>query len=46
MHVIACVEDQAVIGKILRYLQAKGTLPPQPDLLPAARASPNSARFE
>ncbi len=39
--VIACIEDQAVIDKILNYLQAKGALPPPPDLLPAARASPN-----
>jgi len=38
--VIACIEDQVVIDKILRHLQAKGALPPPPDLRPAARASP------
>ncbi len=38
--VIGCIEDQAVIDKILRHLQIKGDLPPPPDLLPAARASP------
>ena len=43
--VIACIEDQAVIDKILRHLQAKGALPPPPDLLPAARASPTPDRF-
>jgi ribosomal protein S27E len=44
-RVIACIEDQAVIDKILRHLQAKGALPPPPDLLPAARASPYSDWF-
>ncbi len=39
--VIACIEDQQVIDKILKHLQAKGELPPQPDLLPATRASPD-----
>ena len=42
VKVIACIEDQAVINKILNHLQAKGALPPPPDLLPAARASPSS----
>jgi len=42
---IACIEDPAVIDKILRHLQTKGALPPPPDLLPAARASPNSDWF-
>lgn len=36
-------EDLPVIDKILRHLQAKGALPPPPDLLPAARASPGFA---
>ena len=40
MHVIACIEDQAVIDKILKHLQAQGALLPPLDLLPAARASP------
>ena len=38
MHIIACIEDQEVIDRILNYLQAMGVLPPPPDLLPAARA--------
>ena len=36
-----CIEDQQVIDKILKHLQAKGEFPPQPDLLPATRASPD-----
>jgi len=40
--VIASIEDQAVIDKILNHLQAKGVLPPPPELLPATRASPSS----
>ena len=40
--VIACIEDQAVIDKILAHLRKKGALPPPPELLPAARASPGS----
>jgi hypothetical protein len=36
--VIACLEDQAVIDKILVHLIKKGALPPAPQLLPAARA--------
>ena len=43
--VIACIEDQAVIDKILAYLIKKGALPPPPELLPAARASPGSDWF-
>ena len=38
--VIASIEDQAVIDKILQHLQARGALPPPPELLPATRASP------
>jgi hypothetical protein len=40
-RVIASIEDQAVINKILQHLQAKGALPPPTELLPATRASPN-----
>lgn len=43
--VIACIEDQAVIDKILQHLQAKGILAQPPELLPAARASPDSLWF-
>ena len=43
--VIASIEDEAVIEKILQHLQAKGALPPAPDLLPATRASPTSDWF-
>jgi len=43
--VIACVEDQAVIDKILGHLMKKGALPPPPELLPATRASPDSGWF-
>ncbi len=37
-RVIACIEDQSVIDKIPNHLQAKGDLPPPPELLPATRA--------
>jgi hypothetical protein len=40
-RVIACIEDQAVIDKILDHLMKKGALPPPPELLPATRASPD-----
>jgi hypothetical protein len=43
--IIASIEDQAVIDKILRHLQAKGILEQPPELLPAARASPESSWF-
>ncbi|MCU7850017.1 MAG: hypothetical protein KZQ89_18910 [Candidatus Thiodiazotropha sp. (ex Lucinoma kastoroae)] len=43
--VIACIEDQAVIDKILQHLQAKGVLPPPTELLPETRASPTSDWF-
>ena len=36
------IEEQAVIDKILAHLVKKGALPPPPELLPAARASPGS----
>jgi len=38
--VIACIEDQAAIDKILQHLQAKDALPRLSALLPATRASP------
>jgi hypothetical protein len=41
-RVIACIEDQAVIDKILDHLMKKGVLP---ELLPATRASPDSDWF-
>jgi len=44
-RVIACIEDQAVIDKILDHLMKKGALPPPPELLPATRASPDSDWF-
>jgi hypothetical protein len=40
-----CIEDQAVIDKILQHLQAKGVLPPPPELLPVARALPYADWF-
>lgn len=43
--VIASIENQAVIDKILQPLQAMGALPPPPDLLPATRASPTADWF-
>jgi hypothetical protein len=39
--VIASIEDQAVIDKILQHLQARGALPPPPKLLQAKRSSPD-----
>ncbi|CAD7839873.1 MAG: hypothetical protein [Olavius algarvensis Gamma 3 endosymbiont] len=43
--VIASIEDQSVIDKILQHLKVKGALPPLPELLPATRASPGSDWF-
>lgn len=40
-----CIEDQAVINKILVHLIRIGALPPSPELLPAARASAGSDWF-
>jgi hypothetical protein len=40
--IIASIEDRAVIDKILYHLQAKGILEHPAELLPAARASPDS----
>lgn len=44
-RVIACIEDQAVIDKILDHLMKKGALPPPSKLLPATRASPDTGWF-
>jgi hypothetical protein len=43
--VIASIEEQPVIDKILKHLQAKAVLPPPPELLPVTRASPDSDWF-
>jgi hypothetical protein len=43
--VIASIEDQLIIDKILNHLQAKERLPPSPEQLPATRASANSDWF-
>jgi hypothetical protein len=39
-RVIACIEDQVAIDRILDHLMRKGELPPPPKLLPVPRASP------
>ena len=44
-RVIACIEEQAVIDKILEHRMKKGALPPPSELLPATRASPDSDWF-
>jgi hypothetical protein len=36
-RVIASIVEQQVTDKILKHLQAKGVLPPPPELLPATR---------
>ena len=41
----ACIEDQAVIDKILAQLIKKGALSPRLELLPATRASPDTGWF-
>jgi hypothetical protein len=43
--IIVSIEEQAVIDKILCHLQAKGILEHPSELLPAARASPDSDWF-
>ncbi|MFC1329260.1 MAG: hypothetical protein G8D66_00535 [gamma proteobacterium symbiont of Ctena orbiculata] len=43
--VIASIEDQQIIDKILAHLMKKGALPPPLELLPATRASPDSGWF-
>jgi hypothetical protein len=40
VKVIACIEDQPVIDKILSHLEKKGELPSTPDKLPETRAPP------
>jgi hypothetical protein len=40
-RVIACIEDQAIVDKILKYLLAKRILPHPSELLPATQVSPN-----
>jgi hypothetical protein len=40
VKVIACIEDQVVIDKILFHLEKKGNLPSTPDTLPETRAPP------
>ena len=44
-RVIACIEDQAIIDKILDHLMKKGALPPSSQMLPATRASPYADWF-
>ena len=43
--VIASIEDQPIIDRILAHLMKKGALPPPPELLPVTRASPDSDWF-
>ncbi len=45
VKVIACIEDQPVIDKILSHLRKKDRLPTHPDLLPEARAPPQTSLF-
>lgn len=40
VKVIACIEDQHVIDKILTHLKKKGSLPSIPNILPETRAPP------
>ena len=40
-----CIEDQAVIDKILSHLEIKGELPSTPDTLPEVRAPPPVSLF-
>jgi hypothetical protein len=40
-RLIASIEDQQIIDKILDHHMKKGALPPPPELLPATRASPD-----
>ena len=42
-RVIACIEDQVAIDRILNHLLRKGELPPPPELLPVPRSSPQVA---
>jgi hypothetical protein len=45
VKVIACIEDQQVIDKILSHLKKKDGLPLPPDALPEARAPPQTNLF-
>jgi hypothetical protein len=45
VKVIACVEDQEVIDKILSHLRKKGCLPLPSDVLPETRAPPQTSLF-
>ena len=45
VKVIACIEDQVVIDKILLHLETKGELPSTPDTLPETRAPPPDNLF-
>ena len=44
-RVIACIEDQQVIDKILSHLKKKDGLPSPPHALPETRASPQASLF-
>jgi hypothetical protein len=43
VKVIACIEDQQVIDKILSHLKKRDGLPLSPDALPEARAPPQTS---
>jgi hypothetical protein len=43
VKVIACIEDQQVIDKILAHLKKKEGLPLSPNALPEARAPPKTS---
>jgi len=43
--VIACVEDQQIIDKILSHLKKKDRLPSLPNVLPETRAPPSASLF-
>lgn len=45
VKVIACIEDQPVIDKILAHLEKKGCLPSLPNVLPESRAPPQTSLF-
>ena len=45
VKVIACIEDQEVIDKILSHLRKKGSLPSPSIVLPETRAPPQTNLF-
>ena len=45
VKVIACIEDQQVINKILAHLKEKETLPATLETLPEIRAPPQTTVF-